>query len=47
MYNSGVDTDLGNLHKIGSITAHIAEAADASATGATVEDGKSGDTDVS
>ena len=44
MFNAGVDTDLGNLQKIGSITALIAEAADASATGATVEDGKSGDT---
>lgn len=45
MFNAGVDTDLGNLQKIGSITAHIAEAADASATGANVADGESGDTD--
>lgn len=44
MFNAGVDTKL-NLNTIGSITAHIAEAADASATGATVADGESGDTD--
>ena len=45
MYNAGVDTDLSNLYKIGDITELIPEAADASVTGATVEDGKSGDTD--
>lgn len=45
MHNAGVDTDLENLAKIGSITAHIAEAADASATGANIADGESGDTD--
>lgn len=45
MFNAGVDTDLGNLQKIGSITALIAEAADASASGANVADGESGDTD--
>lgn len=44
MFNAGVDTDLDNLHKIGDITDHIAEASDASVSGATVEDGKSGDT---
>ena len=43
--NAGGHADLDTLSKIGSITDHIAEAADASATGATVEDGKSGDID--
>ena len=44
MFNAGVDTEV-NLNSIGSITAHIAEAADASATGATIADGESGDID--
>ena len=43
LYNAGAEADLDNLHKIGSITALIPEAADASVTGATVKDGMSGD----
>mmetsp|Transcript_28131 Transcript_28131/g.34748 ORF Transcript_28131/g.34748 Transcript_28131/m.34748 type:complete len:101 (-) Transcript_28131:785-1087(-) len=45
LFNAGVDTDIENIQKIGCITALIPEAADASVSGATVEDGMSGDTD--
>ncbi len=37
--------DFQNLHKIGTHTARIAEAADASVTGAPIVDGESGDVD--
>lgn len=45
LYNAGVDYNQSELYPIGSITALIPEAADAAISGATVQDGESGDTD--